>query len=106
MYAVIEVEGRQYKVQKGERFAIDGFIRSKKGSSIDIKKALLVKEGNAVHIGTPYVKGAEVSCQVVGHIKGDKVIAYKYRRRKSSKKKIGSRRHLTELMVKEINIKK
>ncbi|MFH1995975.1 MAG: 50S ribosomal protein L21 [Candidatus Omnitrophota bacterium] len=103
MYAVIEVSGKQFKVQKGERFKAEGMASSKIGSSVAFDKALLVKEGNTIHVGTPYVKGASVSCTVVKRLKGAKVTAFKYRRRKDSKKKIGSRQHLIELEVKEIS---
>ena len=69
-------------------------------------QALIVKEGNTIHVGTPFVQGASITCKVLGRKKADKVIAYKHKRRKSSKKKIGSRQHLTELEVKEIHVGK
>ncbi|MFC1590213.1 50S ribosomal protein L21 [Candidatus Omnitrophota bacterium] len=103
MYAVIEHGGKQYKVQKGDRISVEGLGASKEGATVEIKKALLVKEGNTVHVGTPYVKGASVSCRVLRIFRGDKVIAFFYKKRKGKKRKIGSRRHLAEVEVQEIN---
>ena len=106
MYAVIEVGGRQFKVEKGVRFSVEDAVKEKEGSAVDIKKALLVKEGNSIHVGAPYVKGAHVTCAVVRRFKGQKTIAFKYRRRKNSKQKIGGRQHMVELEVQEIGVEK
>jgi len=106
VYAVIEVGGKQFMVQKGARFSASGFNKIKDGASVDIKKALLVKEGNTIHVGTPHLKGASVSCVVLRHRKADKVVAFKYKRRKSSKKKTGSRAQVVDLEVKEITVGK
>ena len=106
MYAVVEIGGGQYKVQKGESFEAIGVANAKKGSSIDFKKVLLIKDGNTIHVGTPYVKGASVNCTVLACKRGDKVIAYKSRKRKSSKKKIGHRQEIVKLEVADIGLGK
>ena len=68
-------------------------------------KVLLAKDGNSIHVGTPYLKSAHVTCEVLGSVKGDKLIAFKYKKRKSERKKIGHRQDLLRLKVKSIDIK-
>ncbi|MEI6862835.1 MAG: 50S ribosomal protein L21 [Candidatus Omnitrophota bacterium] len=105
MYAVIETGGKQYKVAKNEVILIDT-IGAKKSGEVKISKVLLLHEGNTVHVGNPHVKGAHVVCEVLGHVRGDKSVSFVYRKRKSSKKKIGHRQELVKLKVKEIEIGK
>ncbi|MDD5495492.1 MAG: 50S ribosomal protein L21 [Candidatus Omnitrophica bacterium] len=105
MFAIVETGGKQYKVAK-DTVILAELIKAKDGQSIKLNKVLLVKEGNSVHVGTPYIKGATVTCEVLSHLRQDKVVAFKYRKRKSSKKKIGHRQNLIKLKVKEIEIAK
>jgi len=105
MYAVIETGGKQYKVAKNDVFSVEK-LNVKAGAEVKISKILLLKEGNSVHIGNPYVKGSHVACEVVRQMREPKVIAYKYKKRKSEKKKIGHRRDVTVLKVKEIEAAK
>ena len=105
MYAVVETGGKQYKVAKNDVVLVER-LEAKVGGEIKLNKVLLAKEGNSVHVGSPYLKSSHVTCQVLGNIRGDKVIAFKYKRRKSEKKKIGHRQELTKLKVKEIEIGK
>ena len=76
------------------------------GDDLKLNHVLLAKDGNSVHVGSPYVKGAHVTCEVLGNARMDKVIAFKYKKRKSEKKKIGHRQYVTRLKVKEIEIAK
>ena len=105
MYAVIETGGKQYKVAKNDIILID-LINAKVGGETKISKVLLLHEGNTTHIGNPHVKGAHVVCEALEHVRGDKVVSFKYRKRKSSKKKIGHRQELLKLKVKEIEFAK
>ena len=105
MYAVIETKGKQYKVSKNDVFSTEK-MDVKAGAEVKISKVLLLKEGNSVHIGNPYVKDSHVTCEVVRQKREPKVIAYKYKKRKSEKKKIGHRRDVTVLKVKEIELAK
>ncbi len=91
MYAIIEDSGTQIKVRKGEKVEID-LREAKSGDSIVFDRVLLVgeDEGEAT-IGHPYVKGASVSATVLDTVKGEKLDIVKYRRRKSSKRKVGHR---------------
>lgn len=105
MYAVIETGGKQYKVAKNDVVVVEK-LKAKPGGEVKLSKILLVKDGNSIQVGEPYLKGAHVICEALGQVRGDKVIAYKYKKRKSEKKKIGHRQDLTKLKVKEIEIAK
>ncbi len=103
MYAVVETGGKQYKVAKNEKFLAEK-MAAKEGDTVTLEKVLLARDGDSVYVGTPYLDGSTVTCEVMGNVKLDKVVAYKYKRRKSEKKKIGHRSQVTELKVKEIKI--
>lgn len=105
MFAVICVGGKQYKVTKNDVFSAEN-MNLKAGGEVKIDKVLLAKEGNSTHVGNPYLKGSHVICEVLRQEREAKVIAYKYKKRKSEKKKIGHRRDVTVLKVKEIEIAK
>lgn len=105
MYAVVEMEGKQYKVEKNTIFDVNR-TGSKVGKDIKIKNVLLFADSKHVEIGTPYLKNAEVICEVVKELRGKKIIVFKYRRRKDSRRKKGHRQDLTRLKVKEIKLKK
>ncbi len=100
MFAIVEVGARQYKVGKGDIFDIFR-ISHKKEVSLD--KVLMIVSGKETAVGGPYLKGAKVTCEVIGDIKGRKKIAFKFKRRKSYHRKIGHRDQLTRLKVKEIS---
>ena len=104
MYAVIETGAKQYKVAKDDVILVEK-LDFKKGVPLKLDKVLLAKDGNSIHVGTPYLKGSHVTCEVLGEVKGDKLIAFKYKKRKSERKKIGHRQDLLKLKVKSIDIK-
>jgi len=104
MYAVIETGSKQYKVAKDDIILVEK-LHVKLGGSVRLEKVLLAKDGNSVHVGKPYLKGAHVLCESLGNVRQDKLIAFKYKRRKSEKKKIGHRQDLLKLKVKAIEIK-
>lgn len=102
-YAIVEVGGGQFKVKKGDTIEAS-FSLGKSKKSLKIDKVLLSHIGKKLEIGTPYVKGASVTCDVIGEGRAKKVIAYKYKRRKSSKFKKGHRQNIVTLKVKEIKV--
>ncbi len=105
MYAIVETGSKQYKVAKDDIITVEKLkVKEGKENIIKLDKVLLVKEGNSFHIGNPYLKDASVSCDVLGAIRAPKVIAFKFKRRKSEKKKIGHRQDLIRLKVKSIEI--
>lgn len=103
MYAIVEASGRQYRLEKAGEF-FTSRLEGKEGGIVKFKNVLFAKERNSYHVGTPYVKDAYVTCEILSHDRGRKVIAFKYKRRKSSKRKVGHRQDLTKLRVKEIKI--
>ena len=103
MYAIVSLAGRQYKLEKGTEFLTNRML-GKESSVIKLKDVLFAKEKNAYHVGTPYIKSAFVSCEIIDHPRAKKVVAFKYKRRKSSKRTVGHRQDLTRLKVKEISL--
>ncbi len=104
MYAIIEVGGKQYKVESGTSLEVEK-LNKKQGSSITINKVLLVA-GNgkkAPIVGTPYIKEAKVTAKVLGDKKTKKTISFKYRRRKSSHNTKGHRQSLTRILIDKIS---
>jgi large subunit ribosomal protein L21 len=101
MYAIVEAGGKQYKIAQGDLLDVEK-INADKGDVITLDKVLLLSRDGDVEIGRPFLNGVSISCEVVSQIRDKKKIAFKYRRRKSSKSKKGHRQRLTKLMVKEI----
>ncbi|HOT62872.1 MAG TPA: 50S ribosomal protein L21 [Treponemataceae bacterium] len=101
MYALVEYKGKQYKAEKGAQIQVD-LIDAEKGSMIDIDTVLLVSDGTKATVGTPYVKGAKVQVKVGDSLKDDKVIVYKYKRKKDYHRTIGHRQQYTMVTVENI----
>lgn len=101
MYAIIDFNGFQYKVEKDTKLYVNR-LETAEGESFDIEKVLLVDNDGKVNVGTPLVKGAKVSAKVLEHLKGDKVIVFKKKRRKGYKVKNGHRQYLTQIQIEEI----
>src|SRR3989338_6743948 len=102
-YSVVEIQGLQYKGAKGQEFETRRVV-SKKDKTFKADKVLLVKDGKSVSVGSPYVKGASVTCELVRDFKGEKVIAFKYKKRKDSRHKRGHRQQMSLLKVSEIKV--
>ncbi|MBD3426171.1 MAG: 50S ribosomal protein L21 [Candidatus Omnitrophica bacterium] len=102
MYAVIELKGSQIKVEKDTVFTVNR-IEPRKSKTLKVDKVLFGKKGNSYKIGSPYVKGAHVECEILGDKRGRKIKVFKYRDRKSSQSKKGHRQDITELKVKDIH---
>ena len=103
MYAIIEAGGRQWKVEKGTRLAIN-HVATDVGAEHVVDRVLLAHNGTGVQIGKPYVKGARVVCEVLSHRQGPKTIAYHFRRRENWRKTVGHRQPLTQLVVKDVQL--
>lgn len=99
MFAIIEVGARQEKVKVGDTFAMP---HTDKKKEVSFDKVLIAVSGKDVTMGTPYVKGMKVICDVLGNKKGEKKTAFKFKRRKSYKRKVGHRDLLTIVKVREI----
>ncbi|MFA5062648.1 MAG: 50S ribosomal protein L21 [Candidatus Omnitrophota bacterium] len=103
MYAIIEVGAKQYNVAKDDIILIDN-QPLKEGKEITLDKVLLVSKDKKVEVGQPYLKNVKVTAEVLSSVKGEKTIAFKYRRRKSSHWTKGHRAKLIELKIKSIEV--
>ena len=101
MYAIIELGGRQWKVEPGSRVDINR-VTGAVGSQLPVEHVLLAHDGAQSHVGRPYVAGAKVICEVVEHRLGPKEISYHFRRRENWRKTVGHRQPLSRLIVKDI----
>ncbi|MDD5644881.1 MAG: 50S ribosomal protein L21 [bacterium] len=104
MYAVIETGSKQYKVEKGDIIDIE-LVEKKPGEKFDFEKILLVADKNDVRIGTPLVQDAKVTGEVLSLKKGRKLVAFFYRRRKDSKRKVGHRQKYLSVRISDISAK-
>jgi len=102
MYAIVEILGQQFKVQDGKKLFIHRMAEADRGSQVEFEKVLLIDNAGTVTVGTPTVEGAKVICEVVSHLRGDKVLIFHKKRRKGYRKLNGHRQDLTELVVKQI----
>jgi len=103
MYAIIEVGAKQYNVKKDDIIEVEKQA-SKGAKEITLNKVLMVSKDKKVEVGQPYVKDAHVRALVLGDIKGEKKISFKYRRRKAYHRTKGHRQQLTRLKIKEIGV--
>ena len=100
MFAIIETGGKQFRVEEGQRICVEK-LTADPGSEVTIDKVLFLG-GEAVDIGTPYVDKATVTCEVVEHGRGEKIVVFHKWRRNDSRKKQGHRQEYTTLKVKSI----
>ena len=101
MYAIVEMAGQQFKVAKDQKVYVHR-LQEEEGKKVTFDKVLLLEDGDNVTIGAPVIEGAAVEAKVVKHLKGDKVIVFKKKRRKGYRKKNGHRQYLTEIVVEGI----
>ena len=104
MYAVIELGSHQYKVSEGESIEANK-LKIDKGKNVTIDKILLFASGKDIRVGQPFLKDVKVTAKVIHQTLGDKVVAFKYRRRKGYTKKKGHRQKLTALNITKIEAK-
>jgi len=105
MYTIVEVGSLQYKVSEGDNITVNRFDE-KEGKSITLDKVLLFSDGKAVMVGQPYLKDVKVTAKVLRDCLGEKLISFKFRRRKNSKWKKGHRQKLTTLNITKIAVSK
>ena len=104
MYAIVEIAGQQFKVEKDQQIYVHR-LDIKEGSKSDFEKVLLIDNGGKITVGAPVISGAKVTAKVLSHLKGDKVIVFKKKRRKGYKVKNGHRQFLTKLEILQIDEK-
>ena len=101
MYAIVEIAGKQFKVSK-DQFIYAPKIEGDAGAAVSFDKVLLVDNGSTVDIGAPLLSGVTVSGKILEHVKGDKVIVFKKKRRKGYAVKNGHRQQFTKLQIENI----
>ncbi len=101
MYAIVDIAGQQFKVEKDRKIYVHR-LKAEEGATVNFEKVLLVDNDGSVKIGAPYVEGASVKATVLTHLKGEKVIVFKKKRRKGYAKKNGHRQCFTQIKIEEI----
>ncbi len=101
MYAIVEIAGQQFKVSKDLKVYVNR-LANEEGSKISFDKVLLVDDKGTITLGAPAIEGASVEAKVLQHLKGDKVIVFKKKRRKGYKKRNGHRQYLTQIVIEGI----
>tara|TARA_R110002049_G_scaffold213058_3_gene384367 strand:+ start:1492 stop:2154 length:663 start_codon:yes stop_codon:yes gene_type:complete len=101
MYAIVEIAGQQFKVAKDQKVYVHR-LQTEEGKKVTFDNVLLLENGKDITIGAPAIDGATVEAKVIKHLKGDKVIVFKKKRRKGYKVKNGHRQYLTEIVIENI----
>ena len=101
MYAIVEIAGHQFKVEKDQKVFVNR-LQTEEGKKVSFDNVLLLGDGDKVTVGAPAIDGALVSAKVLKHLKGDKVIVFKKKRRKGYRVKNGHRQSLTEIVIESI----
>jgi len=101
MYAIVEIAGHQFKVEKDKKLYVHQLDASE-GDSVDFDKVLLIDNDGKIAVGTPTVSGAKVTAKVLQNVKGDKVLVFKKKRRKGYKKLNGHRQQFTQIQIENI----
>ncbi len=101
MYAIVEISGRQFKVEKKQKLFVNR-LDAQEGKKVSFDNVLMVNDGTKFSVGTPNVSGAQVDAKVLKHLKSDKVIVFKKKRRKGYKVRNGHRQAITEIEISDI----
>jgi large subunit ribosomal protein L21 len=102
-YAIIKTGGKQYRAEPGKTLRIPS-LEGEAGAEIEFSDVLLGSDGKTVKAGAPMLKGAKVTAEIVKHGLGDKIVVFKFRRRKNYAKKQGHRQKFTEVRIRDINL--
>ncbi|MFH1913295.1 MAG: 50S ribosomal protein L21 [Pseudomonadota bacterium] len=101
MFAIIETGGKQYRVEEGLELNVD-LLKAEAGDKLSIDSVLLLDKDGETKLGVPFVQGAKVECEVLGHIRGKKIVVFHKRPKKDSRKTQGHRQDYTQIKVKSI----
>ena len=103
MYAIVEINGQQFKAEAGKKFFVHHIEGAEAGQAVEFEKVLLVDNDGNITVGAPAVDGAKVTAEVVSPlVKGEKVLVFHKKRRKGYRKLNGHRQQFTELTIKEV----
>lgn len=101
MYVIVDIQGQQFKVQKDQKLFVHR-IDANEGDVVEFAKVLLIGNDDDITIGSPIIDGAKVVLEVLSHVKGDKVLVFKKKRRKGYSKLNGHRQQFSQVLVKDI----
>lgn len=101
MYAIVNIAGQQFKVERGQKVYVHR-LKANEGADVEFDNVLLIDNGGKVSIGSPAIDGAKVAASVVQHVRADKVLVFKKKRRKSYQKLNGHRQDLTQILIQGI----
>ena len=101
MYVIVDIQGQQFKVKQDQRLFVHR-INAEQGSEVEFEKVMLIDNEGTITVGTPVVEGAKVVVEILSHLKGDKVLIFKKKRRKGHRKLNGHRQQFSEVRVKSI----
>ena len=101
MYAIVEIAGQQFKVQKDQKIFVHR-LKDEEGAETSFDTVMLKEDDGNVVVGTPTISGASVSAKVIKHIKGDKVLVFHKKRRRGYRKLSGHRQQFSEVLIKEV----
>lgn len=101
MYAIVEIAGQQFKVSKDQKVYVHR-LANEEGANVSFDHVLLIDNNGAITVGAPAINGASVEAKVLKHVKGDKVIVFKKKRRKGYKVKNGHRQLFTQIVIENI----
>ncbi len=104
MYAIVDIAGQQFKVEKNQELFVHR-LEGKEGGKVEFDRVLLIDNGGKVTVGAPSIEGAKVDAKIISHVKGDKVLVFKKKRRKGYQKLNGHRQYLTKIQIENISAK-
>ena len=103
MYVIVDIAGQQMKVEQGQEVFVNR-LEGNEGDKVEFDKVLLIDDEGKVKVGKPNVKGAKIDAKIVNHLRGDKVVVFKKKRRKGYQKSNGHRQDLTKVLIETITV--
>jgi large subunit ribosomal protein L21 len=104
MYAIVEIAGQQFKVEKNDEIFVHR-LEGDPGTKVEFAEVLLLDQDGKVSIGMPHVEGSKISGQILDHVRGDKVVVFKKKRRKGFQKESGHRQDFSKILIENISVK-
>lgn len=104
MYAIVEIKGKQYKVREHETLYVPFVKTAQTDDTLTFDRVLLFANGDDISVGAPTVKGAQITAKVLGHVKADKVLVFKKKRRKRYRVKRGHRQQYTQIQIEALSL--
>jgi len=101
MYAIVTIAGQQFKVERGQKVYVHR-LKANEGADVEFDNVLLIDNDGKIAVGSPAIDGAKVAASVVQHVRGDKVLVFKKKRRKTYQKMNGHRQDLTQVLIQGI----